>query len=415
MKVDVIVLGAGMVGVSAALALQKRGRSVLLVDRGEPGEETSFGNAGVIEREGFVPVAFPRKLKALLRYGLNLSTEAHYHPAHLPKVVPWLMALRRNTDLPGIEAYAAANDLLCRHAVAEHRALAAEAGAERYFRQDGWIRLYRSAESYAEAGLLHRLADQYGVSYRVLEPAELAALEPHLRGRFHKAVLWPESDTVSWPGGVVKAYAELFRRLGGKVARGDARSLARAGDHWTVHIAGGSAEAPQVVAALGAWTTDLTSRLGLSFPLVPKRGYHMHFGAEGNAVLTRPVVDNDYGYVLTPMERGIRLTTGIEFADRDAPPTPRQLERLRPIARGIFPLAEDRDAAPWLGRRPALPDSLPVIGAAPGVPGLWLDFGHGHLGFTQGPISGRLLADLVTGEPAVVDPKPFRAERFFRA
>lgn len=412
MSVDVVVLGAGIVGVSAALHLALRGRSVVLVDRRGPGEETSYGNSGVIEYEGFVPVGFPRDLRSLVRYGLNRAPEANYHPLHLPRIASWLWALRRNSSEAGIEAYAAANFPLCKAAVAEHRRIAAMAGAERYFRQDGWIRLYRTARGFQGAATLHRLADRYGADYRILDRDALAELEPHLAPVAYKAVLWPQSDTVSWPAGVVKAYAELFQAQGGRFLQGDARSLTRTADGWSVVAGGETITAPNAVVALGPWSGDVLAPLGLRLPLAPKRGYHMHFGATGNAVLTRPIVDVEFGYVITPMDKGVRLTTGVEFADRDAPPTPRQLDQLKPIARSLFPLAEERDEAPWLGRRPAFADSLPVIGPAPGLPGLWLDFGHGHLGFTQGPISGRLIAEAMAGEPTSVDIRPFRAERF---
>ena len=138
----------------------------------------------------------------------------------------------------------------------------------------------------------------------------------------------------------------------------------------------------------------------------------MHYGAEGNATLNHPVLDAEFGYVLTPMTRGVRLTTGAEFARRDDPPSPAHLDRLEPLARQFFPLAGRRDAQPWLGRRPCLPDMLPVIGAAPRHKGLWFDFGHQHLGLTLGPVSGRLLAQLMTGEAPLIDPAPYRAERF---
>ena len=409
---DVIVLGAGIVGVSAAIHLLKKGKSVVLVDRRGPGEETSFGNAGVIEREGLEPIVFPRAWATLVKYGLNLAPEANYHVSHLPKVASWLMALRRNTTDAGIEAYAAANDPLCRHAVGEHRLLAREADAERYFRDGGWIKLYRTQDGFRSTRKLLQLADRYGVRYSVLTRAELADLEPHLKDVAYEAVLWPESETVSWPGGVVKAYAALFERLGGRFVSGDAASLRPGEAGWTVTTAAGAITAPDVVVALGIWSSDVLAPLGYRFPLTAKRGYHMHFGAAGNAVLNRPVVDVENGYVLTPMEKGIRLTTGIEFADRDAAATPRQLNQLKAIAPTLFPLGEEREPEPWLGRRPCLPDSLPVIGKAPRHKGLWLDFGHGHLGFTQGPVSGRLIAELIAGETPMVDVAPFRAERF---
>jgi D-amino-acid dehydrogenase len=181
---------------------------------------------------------------------------------------------------------------------------------------------------------------------------------------------------------------------------------------WSVTTSEGPVEAPAAVLALGPWADDTFRRLGYRFPFGVKRGYHMHFRPVGNATLSRPVIDAENGYVLTPMVRGIRLTTGAEFALRDAPPTPVQLDRAEPLARELFPLGERVDGAPWLGRRPCLPDMLPIVGPAPRQEGLWLDFGHHHLGLTLGPVTGRLLAELITGEAPFTDPAPYRAERF---
>ena len=411
---DVIVLGAGMVGTSAALQLRSKGRSVVLVDRGGVGEETSYGNAGVVEREGLVPVGFPREIGALIRYGLNLSTEAHYHLSFLPKILPWLWQLRQATDTRGIAHFAAATELLSRHAIPEHRALAKAAGAEAFFRETGWVRLYRSHKGMADAASLHDFADQYGIAYRHLTLAELKEMEPDLNPVGVGAVFWPETQSVSWPEGVTRAYADLFLGRGGVIARGDARSLRRGAQGWVVSCEDGEVTGTHVVVALGPWSNDLLDRFDLRFPLAAKRGYHMHFAPRGEARLARPIVDIEKGYVLTPMLKGIRLTTGIEFAERDAPPTPVQLDRLKPTARALFPLGEEVDPEPWLGKRPALPDGLPIIGPAPGVPDMWLDFGHAHLGFTLGPISGRLIAEAISGEKPTVDLTPFRAERFGR-
>jgi D-amino-acid dehydrogenase len=166
------------------------------------------------------------------------------------------------------------------------------------------------------------------------------------------------------------------------------------------------------VIALGPWSDDVFRPLGYRIPLAVKRGYHMHYGAVGNAVLNHPLLDSDEGYLLAPMNRGIRLTTGVEFARRDAPKTPVQLDKVEPIARKLLPLAERRDAEPWMGARPCLPDMLPVIGPAPRHQGLWFDFGHQHHGFTQGPVSGRLIAEMICGETPFTDPAPYRADRF---
>jgi D-amino-acid dehydrogenase len=169
-----------------------------------------------------------------------------------------------------------------------------------------------------------------------------------------------------------------------------------------------------VVLALGPWTPDVLGSLGLRLPLAVKRGYHRHFRPRGNAGLTRPVVDADVGYCVAPMEQGLRLTTGAEFAARDAPPTPVQFDRLLPAARALFPLGDELEAATWMGSRPCFADSRPVIGPADGHPGLWLAFGHAHWGLTLGPATGRLVAELVTGTPAFCDPAPYNAARFTR-
>jgi D-amino-acid dehydrogenase len=168
----------------------------------------------------------------------------------------------------------------------------------------------------------------------------------------------------------------------------------------------------RVVVALGPWSTDLTRKFGIHVPFAVKRGYHRHFAPAGNATLGRSIIDMDEGYALAPMDRGIRITTGVEFAKRDAPPTPVQLTRAEAAARELFPLGEALDEKPWLGSRPAIPDSLPIIGPAPGRPNLWLAFGHAHLGFTLGPPTGRLVADMMMGKRPFVDPAPFAADRF---
>lgn len=171
-------------------------------------------------------------------------------------------------------------------------------------------------------------------------------------------------------------------------------------------------EAETVVVALGAASVQVTAPLGYAPPLFGKRGYHLHYRLEGNAVLNRPVVDGDNGFLLAPMRRGIRLTTGVEFARPQAPPTPVQLARAEPVARRLLPLGEQVESAPWMGVRPCLPDMLPIIGRMPGRDDVWCAFGHAHQGLTLGPTTGRLLAEMMSGETPFLDPTPYRAERF---
>jgi D-amino-acid dehydrogenase len=412
-RTDAIVLGAGIVGTSIALHLAKRGLSAALVDRRGPGEETSYGNAGVIEGNTLFPHAFPASFGALIRVALKRAPEANYHLSFLPQVAPWLIAYRAHTrSYEARLAFAETMRPLFARAVAEHELLMEEAGATRYLRKDGWLKLYRSDESFAATAPERELADKLGLRHQALGEERARALEPSLAPMFRHAVHWPDAASVSDPLAVTKAYAARFTALGGVIVNGDARTLHRHGSDWRVDTERGPIDAKDVVAALGPWAPDLLEPLGIRLPLKWKRGYHRHFRPRGNAGLTRPVVDTDNGYCLAPMEQGIRLTTGAEFADRDAPPTPDQFDRLMPAAKGLFPLGEPVEAQPWMGSRPCFADSMPVIGRAPGQSGLWLAYGHAHWGLTLGPVTGRLVADMITGIQPFCDPKPYAAERF---
>jgi D-amino-acid dehydrogenase len=301
---------------------------------------------------------------------------------------------------------------LIQRSLIEHEALIAEANVPELLRRNGWIKLFRSEATLAGAvGELER-ARQYGVAGEILDTAAILAREPHLTGDFSGAIHYPAPGFVPDPGGLAKAYSALFGRKGGRYLVGDARTLEQSGGRWRVATLEGTITAREVVVAMGPWSDQIFAPLGYSIPLQVKRGYHLHVKPRGNAVLNHPVLDTDLGYLLAPMNRGIRLTTGAEFAHRDAAPTPVQVERALPRAHRLFPLGEPVDTKAWMGARPCLPDMLPVIGKAPRHSGLWFDFGHQHHGLTLGPATGRLLAEMMTGETPFADARPFAVERF---
>jgi len=412
-RFDVVVLGAGIVGICVALHLQKRARSVALVDRRGPAEETSFGNAGLIQREGVYPYGFPHDFGALLRYGLNRTIDAHYHPSALPRLVPFLWQYWRHSRPARHAQVARRYAKLIEHCVLEHEALAAEADAGGFIRRVGWMRLFRTARErdtrFAEA---ERWRREFGINHRALDARALQEMEPHLAPVLVGALHWTDPISVDDPHGLALAYLRRFESLGGVFLQGNAASLEQDASRWRMRTASGPLEAASAVVALGPWADVLTRALGYHFPLAVKRGYHMHYRAAGEARLNHPVLDTERGYFLGALRRGIRLTTGAEFALRDAKRTPVQLARAEPIARELFPLAERLDAEPWMGSRPCTPDMLPVIGRAPRHPGLWFAFGHAHHGLTLGPVTGRLIAEMMTGEKPFVDPAPYAAERF---
>jgi D-amino-acid dehydrogenase len=413
-RADVIVLGAGIVGTSIALHLVKRGLAVVLVDRGGPGEGTSYGNTGIIEGNTIFPQAFPSDWTVLLRIALKRAPEANYHLSFLPKVAPWLIAFHAASRPERLLETAQLMRPLFARAIAEHEALAAEAGAGRYLAHNGWLKLYRGERSFAAQARELELAASLGIANVPLDGDAARALEPSLNPVFRRAVHWTGAVSVSNPLAVTRAYAARFAALGGITLNGDARSLRRAEPHWRVDTSTGALDAGEAVLALGPWTPDVLDPLGIKLPLAVKRGYHRHFQAQGNAALSRPILDAEKGYCLAPMEQGIRLTTGAEFADRDAPPSPVQFDRLLPAARELFPLGEPVEPAPWMGARPCFADSRPVIGRAPHQRGLWLAYGHGHWGLTLGPATGRLIVEMMSDATAFCDPKPYAAERFLQ-
>jgi D-amino-acid dehydrogenase len=279
-------------------------------------------------------------------------------------------------------------------------------------RKTGWLKLYRSERAFAGLKREFELAREFGLPLEVLDAEGVKALEPSLNPVFDRAVFWPAAASIRNPLAVTRAYAARFGALGGITLTGDARSLHRARQSWRVDTNEGGVDAREVVVALGPWARELLDPMGLKLPLMVKRGYHRHFHAQGKAGLARPVLDADAGYVITPMEMGIRMTTGVEIAARDARPSPVQFERLLPKARELFPLGARADDKTWLGSRPCFPDSRPVIGRAPGLAGLWLAIGHAHWGLTLGPATGRMIAQMIAGETPFCDPAPYAAERF---
>jgi D-amino-acid dehydrogenase len=410
---DVIVLGAGIVGVCVAIHLQRRGRNVLLVDRREPGSETSFGNAGIIQREGVRPRAFPRDLKELLRIAGKQGLDTRYDFSALPGLASPLFQYWWNSAPARYRQIVVDYAPLIANCLSEHSELITAASAETLIEKNGFMLLFRS-EAKRDASFRDAEGDarDYGVGIAKLDGAALAKAEPSLQIPMAGALHWTAPWTVRDPGALTAAYASYFKQLGGTIALGDARTLAQSGSGWTVSTAAGPVGAAGVVLALGPWAQEATRKLGYHLPLFVKRGYHREYRHADGFTLNRPVLDTERGYLLAPMHRGIRLTTGAEFTGPDAPRNERQIDGSEQIARQLLTLGERLDAEPWLGARPATPDMKPIIGPAPNHTGLWFAFGHAHHGLTLGAVTGRLLAELIVGERPFLNVEPFSPRRF---
>ena len=413
MKCDVIVVGAGIIGVSIALHLQSAGRSVMLIDRhGEAGSETSHGNAGLVERASVVPYGFPQSLSQLIRYGFNRSIDLRFSWSMLPKLAPYLFSYWRHSSVAGLAS--ASRDLLplIEASVKEHdEFIGQQPAAAKLFSRRGWIKAYASDRMLQEAVAEAETLAQHELNWALLDERELARLEPNISG-MTGAIHWLDPITASDPGSVTAAYAQLFCSRGGTLTKGDAYTLAERSGRWTIELQSRLIEAEHAVVALGPWSADVLRGLSYRFPLEVKRGYHMHYRLAEGARLHHPILDAERGYVLAPMRKGVRLTTGVELSRRDAASTPIQLDRAEVVARRVLPLDGRVDDKPWIGFRPVFADMRPAIGQAPRHKNLWVAFGHGHHGFTMGPATGRLMSDMITGRSPAFDPGPFSPARF---
>jgi D-amino-acid dehydrogenase len=409
---NVIVVGAGMVGVASALHLQRRGWSVALVDRKQPGRETSFGNTGIIQSEAARPYPMPRDLRSLAMIASGRTNDVAYSVASLPRHLGSLFRYWWHSEPERHRLISKVYATIIAQATNEHGVLIRDAGADALVRRSGYRSLHRTEAALEEAAaVVEMLASEYDVHARVVSAAELAAAEPGLTETGAGAVHWLDPWTVAEPGRLVSAYADLFTRNGGTFLTGDAATLKpSAAGGWEVHASCGRIDAEAAVVALGPWSPDLLRRFGYRFPMVRKRGYHRRFA--GGAKLDLPLQDPAFGYVMVPMAEGLRLTTGAELSGQEASPKPIQLERAEMTARKLLDLGTAAAGEPWSGVRPCMPDMLPVVGPASKHRGLWIHFGHGHQGLTLGPATGRLLAELMTGEQPFVDASAFTPARY---
>lgn len=399
---DVLVLGAGITGTCAALVLQERGHQVALIDRAAPGSQTSFGNAGIIQSEAVEPYPMPLAPATLIQIALNRSPDVRWTPRALWQQGRALMDYARNS-LPAAHARAAAIYApLIRQACKAHAPLIRDAGADNLIRRDGYLELFRSPQG-LEAGIVlaERQQRDHDVGFALLDPATLRVAEPALQTDLPGAIHWTDSWTVTDPAALTAAYAGLFAARGGQVITGDASGLIRKGSGWCA--AGHNGE--HAVIALGPWSPALTARFGLRVPMLWKRGYHRHMLP---AQMPRhTLADLERGIVAAPMRAGLRICTGADLAT-DPSRDPRQLRQGHAAVAELLGPLKPVGPQPWTGRRPCMPDMLPVVGAVPGQPGLWANFGHGHHGLTLGAVTAGILADNLEGRHTHPELSPAR-------
>jgi len=408
----VTVVGAGIVGVSAAVRLQQAGHEVTLVDRGMPGEGTSLGNAGLIAAGSIIPVSTPGLLKKVPGYLMDPTGPLRLRMSYLPKALPWLRAFLKHATAQGTAQIADGLSALLHGSLEEHQQLAKVTGAMPWIQSAPYYFVYANEAAYHGDAFVWRLRRERGVRFDTIQGSTLRQAVPALHSDFGFAVKLYDHGFVLDPMRLVKAHAEHFIRSGGTFINREVLDIEMGTQGPRRLITDGEPlDVEYLVITAGAWSGWMTDRLGTKLPLESERGYHVTIQNPGIDI-QGPIGSAAGKFVATPMTPGLRIAGTVEFAGLEAEPNPKRFDALLELARRFFPGIRTDEYTTWMGHRPSLPDSLPVIGPAPACPNVWFGFGHQHIGLTSGPKTGRLLAELVDDTPANIDLGPFDPRRF---
>lgn len=409
---DVIVIGAGVVGLSAALALQARGCRVTVLDREGPAAGASAGNAGAFAFTDILPLASPGILRKAPKWLLDPLGPLSVPPAYALRIAPWMWRFWRACAPSQVAASTTAQTALMDLSKAELEPFLAATGTFPMLRRDGNLQVYESeAEFRASLSGWQARAD-HGIEFRHMGPEEMAALQPGLSPRFVKGSFTPGWYSIADPKDYTLALADRFRAQGGEVARAEVVSLTPLSEGVEVLVAGGMPRrAGHVVLAAGAHSHLVARSLGDRIPLETERGYNTTL--PGDAFdLRLQITFGGHGFVVSRLSSGIRVGGAVELGGLKLPPNFRRSEAMLQKARAFLPGLKPDGGVQWMGFRPSLPDSLPAIGPSRASPRVTYAFGHGHLGLTQSAGTARLVADLVTGARPPLDLAPFSPQRF---
>ena len=406
------MLGAGIVGICCALELQQKGFQVTLIDRRGFGEETSYGNAGLLSMSSVTPLASPVLLNRLFRLATNQDSDFLIRYSHLPWLLPWLTRFLMRCNRKTYMNDGLAMSKLTLPSVEKHLSWIKQAKAGHLLNPVGALKLYRNPQTFERNSLERELYDQCGVKYSIIDRAECNDLEPDLHDIFEKGLLIEETQSLRDPQALSQCYAALFLSLGGQFKQADVKQIVNRSNQWEVISDQGKDIVKNLVLCMGSWTPALLKTLGYRNPLAIERGYHTVFQAQSGKCLSRPIFDIDGGFVMIPMKDGLRVTTGSNMVYRDTVETPIQVKKVTPQVKEAFPVEKIILDEPWMGRRPSTPDSLPIIGPAPRHEHLWVAFGHSHMGLTTGPMTAKLIAESLSGQPHSIPAEPYSPSRY---
>lgn len=412
MSLPIVIIGAGIVGVSAAIWLQRDGHDVVLVDRQQPGEGASYGNAGVLASCSVVPITVPGLFAKAPRMLLDPGQPLFLKWSYVPKLLPWLTRYLSHCRPEETKRIAAALYHVVGDSLSDHQALAEGTGAEKWLVPSDYLFAYRDRAHYESDAFAWSVRRAHGFTWQELEGSKFADYDPAFSDALRFATCLSDHGRIADPGHYVKDLARHVEAEGGRVIKGEVTELVQEdGTVSGVRIGGKTIGCSSVVLAAGAWSGPLAKALGVDVPLESERGYHMELW-EPNQMPRSPVMIASGKFVATPMDGRLRLAGIVEFGGLDAPPSKKPFQLLLNNIRAAMPNLTWKKETKWMGHRPAPSDSIPVIGPAPSAPNAYLAFGHHHIGLTGGPKTGRMVADMIAGRRANFDLAPYSPARF---
>lgn len=409
----IAVVGAGVIGAAIAFALQRRGRPTVLIDRNQPGRGASYGNMASIAVTEFMPASRPSMWAQLPGWILDPEGPVRLRPSYLPRLAPWFLRFVAASLPSRLRALEAAGAALCRRVYDDLLPLLADIGASHMLSAEGCLSLYANDAELAADREHIALLERFGLPHQMLDGDAARALEPALGPAIGRAILFPENRSISDPYELVRILAERFQQLGGRIETADIVGFERSdGAIRALRLGDGRRLATgTVVLAAGAFTGRLSKLLDEPIPLETERGYHTQIMAPG-ITMRHSIIWPARAFMVTPTAGGIRVGGTVEMAGLDAPPDFRRAKVLVRRAKEALPGLQAGEASEWMGHRPALPDTVPVIGPSAKTRGVYYATGHGHLGLTYAATTARIIADLVTGAPPPIDLAPYRVDRF---
>ena len=412
---DCVVIGAGIVGCCIALRLQQAGRHVLLLDRRGVAAEASRGNAGACAYSDILPLASPGVIRQVPRWLLDPLGPLSIPPRHLLPMVPWLWRFWRASAPARVAASTRAQAALMQLSAQAMPRLVRDVGAQALLHTDGNLHLYESETEWQASLPGWEVRAEHGIAFEHLrDPQAIAQWQPGLSRKLVAGVFTPHWQRVDDPLRLTDQVALAFGQRGGRLHRASVQRLRPGPDGVRLVMEEGrELLAQHVVVAAGAWSHQLARTLGHRIPLETERGYNTTL-PPGAFDLRRQLTFGAHGFVVTPIAGGVRVGGAVELGGLVARPDYRRAKVLLDKAQRFLPGLKTEGGTPWMGLRPSLPDSLPVIGLAPGEPRVLYAFGHGHLGLTQAAATAELLSDMLQGEQPALDLRPFSAARFLR-